>query len=286
MRFSDEGPRIRNVRSLFISDLHLGCKHSQAKKILKFLEAFNPEYLYLVGDIIDGRSLYRRWCWQPEFTDVLTQLFKLADQGTVVRYAIGNHDEFLRDRASLEKLESLGRLEIAEEFVHVTGDARQFLVIHGDRFDEIETSAVWVSKVASCMYEFLLTANKLWMQFVDKEASRQYSLSNRIKQSAKAVVKYISDFELKVIEYARQLDCHGAICGHIHTPTHSEIQGLTYCNTGDWVENCTALVELECGQLELVYVDRPASLSLKIPSLNRLNPEEFPQPVSAASSLV
>lgn len=253
------------VRSVFISDVHLGSRHSQADQLLNFLSRYQPEYLYLVGDIIDGRSLQRRWCWLPECTQVLSRLFELADRGTVVRYAIGNHDEFLRDSISLEELTALHSMEIAEEFLHVTSDQRQFLVIHGDRFDEVEQSAEWVSKLASIFYEGLLSANKFWACWRQLAKGSQFSLSARLKRGVKGIVKYISEFEGKVTQYAKQLKCHGVICGHIHTPVKTLIDGILYCNAGDWVENCSALVELQDGRLELIYFsDLPKELPSRI----------------------
>lgn len=286
--FRDSG----SVRSIFISDVHLGCRHSQAGPLLEFLERFQPEYLYLVGDIIDGRSLKRRWCWFPEFTSVLTCLLEMAAQGTVVRYTIGNHDEFLRDSSVLAELKSLEAIEISEEFVHITNDDKKFLVIHGDRFDHVEQSAEWVSQVASVAYESLLSANQIWSRCTGSGHRGEYTLSSRIKRAVKHVVKYISEFEHKVVHYAKKVGCHGVICGHIHTPVVTEISGLKYCNTGDWVENCSALIEWQDGQLELLYFDewhrpvrkKPQEQTARV----KLTSRERPQltPFSVQSSLM
>lgn len=241
------------VRSVFISDIHLGCQHSQADQLLQFLSLYRFEYLYLVGDIIDGRSLRRRWCWVPEFTSVLLRLLDLTRQGTIIRYAIGNHDDFLRHENSLQTLLNLDAFEIAEEFVHTTENNRRFLVLHGDRFDTIEQSAEWVSHAATVVYEALLSANLLWSRLSHFGHSRKYSLSAWIKSRTKLIVRYISEFEAKITAHARKKRCDGVICGHIHTPVTTVIDGLTYCNTGDWIENCTALLEHSDGRFELIY---------------------------------
>lgn len=245
----------QRVRSIFLSDIHLGCRHSQARSLVQFLNRYESEYLYLVGDIIDGRSLNRKWCWLPEFSELLHLLFERARDGTCVRYTIGNHDEFLRQPNPLLDLLLNNDLDVQDEFRHVTQDDRTFLVLHGDRFDSVEQSAPWVSKVATVLYESLLTANSTWNQLSRTRPHRQFSLSSRIKRSVKSVVKYISDFEKRLIEHARQNSANGVICGHIHTPFISDWQGVHYCNTGDWVENCTALIEQFDGSMQLHYFD-------------------------------
>lgn len=248
----------KTVRAIFLSDIHLGCKHSQAAQLLKFLKQVRPQYLYLVGDIIDGRSLRRRWCWTPEFTSLLLYLTDLARQGTQIRYAIGNHDDFLREENLLCQLDPFVSFEIAEEFVHTTHDERAYLVLHGDRFDIVEQSAGFVSKIASVFYEGLLSLNWLWSRLRKKPTAKQFSLSSQLKRRVKSMVKYISDYERRIVAYAKQLSCDGVICGHIHSPIKTQISGLEYCNTGDWVENCTALIEHTDGELELIYFDNAA----------------------------
>ncbi|MEW4488213.1 UDP-2,3-diacylglucosamine diphosphatase [Thalassoglobus sp. JC818] len=280
-----------SVRAMFLSDIHLGCRHSQAKKLLDFLSDYRPQYLYLIGDIIDGRSLRRKWRWAPELSEVLLRLMDLASQGTVIRYAVGNHDDFLRNQELRNQLSRFQMVEFAEEFVHQTIDEKKFLVIHGDRFDRIEQSAKWVSVVSSWVYEGLLTLNQAWSFLVNQQLFGEYSFSARVKRSVKSVVKYISEFEQKIADHAKKMGCEGVICGHIHTPVKTEIDGLTYCNTGDWVENCTALLEHHDGTLELKYgpSSRSEHLSTDIASTATqrplvLRPRPVPSGTRAAST--
>src|SRR5262245_54676482 len=139
------------LRSVFVSDLHLGCRYSQAEPLLAFLNSIQPQYLYLVGDIIDGWRLARRWHWRPEFSRTVARLLELGRSGTQVRFTPGNHDAFLREFA-----DDFGFLEIADSFVHEAADGRQFLVLHGDRFDDVELRAQWLSHLGAFAYDALL----------------------------------------------------------------------------------------------------------------------------------
>jgi UDP-2,3-diacylglucosamine pyrophosphatase LpxH len=242
----------RKVRSLFISDVHLGCRHSQAGQLLRFLKQYHPEYLYVVGDFIDGWKLKRRWRWQPEYDAILKHLLILRESGTKLFYAPGNHDDFLRP--FLEHLGVLRLVHVQDHFVHVTADRRRFLVTHGDQFDDIERNAPWLSLVSSIAYDGLLTANRLWNR-LRRHSGDPYAFSNAIKRRVKRLVQHVSEFEGRWVTSAREHQCHGIICGHIHAPRIAHIENLAYCNTGDWVENCSALVEYVNGDFELIRHD-------------------------------
>jgi len=244
------------LRTLFVSDVHLGSRNTRAPEFLAFLESVQPERIYIVGDFIDGWRLKRRWRWHAVYIRILQRLVELASQGTLVHYAPGNHDEFLRDY-----LHDFGLIKVADQFIHRTMDGRRFVVLHGDQFDAVENRARWLSVVGAMGYEGLVTANRL-VNWVRRQCQMEdCRFSSQMKIWAKHAVQFISDFEERLVCHAKELECQGVICGHIHVPRIDRFGDVTYCNTGDWVEHCSALIEHETGQLELVeWTERTAVL--------------------------
>lgn len=234
------------VRSLFVSDIHLGCKHAQAAEFLEMLERFEPRNLYVVGDFIDGWKLKRRWRWLPVYDRIFQRMMALKRSGTRLMYTPGNHDSFLRGF-----LANFGVIEIQDRFIHEAADGRRFVVTHGDQFDRVEQSCQWLSLVASYAYDVLLTAN-WWGNKLRGKKHDPYAFCGAIKRRVKRLVKHVSEFEQQLLDDARGADCDGIICGHVHAPRIAKIDEVAYLNTGDWVENCTALVEFEDGSFDLI----------------------------------
>lgn len=286
MNASHAGKR-RHVRSIFVSDIHLGCRHAHSREFLEFLDQYHPERIYIVGDFIDWWKLKKSHEWQQVFNDILARLYELSEQGVRVYYTPGNHDAFLRQFTW-----NFSFVKVADEFVIRLADGRRFLVTHGDKFDRVECAARWVSVLASFGYDALLSVNWLINRWRKSAAGGEYSFSNSVKRTVKQFVRYISDFEQRLADHARRQDCDGVICGHIHTPTTAEIFGIAYCNTGDWVENCTAFVEYDNGVLELIrYFDEdrcPAVLERdqRVPlfasdtDMPLMDDLDFPEPVA------
>jgi len=241
------------VRSIFVSDVHLGCRHAQADSFLRFLNQHHPPKLYLVGDFIDGCRLRRVWHWKPVYNQVLRRVFDLASNGTRVFYTPGNHDDFLRDF-----LDNFGVIQINDEFIHMSADGRRYLVIHGDQFDTVELRAHWLSLVGSFAYDMLLSSNYWLNAMLGRGKEHPYAFSAKVKHRVKRVVKHVSDYENLLSARARARRCDGMICGHIHMPTIQRREGIVYYNTGDWVENCTALVEFEDGLMQLIQFPHDA----------------------------
>jgi UDP-2,3-diacylglucosamine pyrophosphatase LpxH len=263
--------RNRRVRSLFVSDVHLGCRHAHVQEFLRFVRRQNPESLYIVGDFVDWWKLRKSHAWQQAFNDILARLYELSEQGTRIFYTPGNHDAFLRQYSW-----NFSFVKVADEFVVKLSDGRKFLVTHGDRFDRVECAAAWVSMLASVAYDGLLSLNRLVSWYRRTPRSGACAFSSAVKRTVKQAVRYISDFERRLAEHARRRDCSGVICGHIHTPAFAEIHGVQYCNTGDWVENCTAFVEYDDGVLELIhYLDEDGSAE---PSDAAICPEALASP--------
>jgi UDP-2,3-diacylglucosamine pyrophosphatase LpxH len=243
----EEGPSLR-FRAIFISDLHLGTPGCQAEQLLDFLRHTESRYLYLVGDIIDGWQLKRRWYWHQSHNDVVQKVLRKARKGTQVTYVAGNHDEAARQFLGL----AFGGIEIRAEAEHYTADGRRLLVIHGDLFDAVVQGAKWLAYFGDRLYMLSLKLNR-WFNHARASLGLPYwSLAQFLKQRVKNAVSYIGDFEAALAHEARKRAFDGVVCGHIHKAEIRDIGGILYCNDGDWVESLTALVELEDGELRII----------------------------------
>ena len=238
----------KTYRSIWISDVHLGTRNCQAAFLLEFLRLNESRFLYLVGDIIDGWQLKNSWYWEQSHNDVIQKILRKARKGTRVIYIPGNHDEFLRSYAVLK----FGGITLVSQTVHETADGRTFLVLHGDQFDSVVQNAKWLAHLGDHAYEFSLRINR-YLNAVRRKFGFQYwSLSAFLKQKVKNAVSFISTYEKTLAAAARRHNVDGVICGHIHKAEMRTIDGVLYCNSGDWVESCTALVEHLDGRLELI----------------------------------
>ena len=235
-------------RTIFISDIHLGTSGCQAKRLLEFLKATESDKLYLIGDIVDGWQLKRRWYWHQTHNDVVQAVLKKAKKGTKVIFVPGNHDESIRQFIGLD----FGGIKIRDELVHKTADGRKLLVLHGDRFDGVIACAKWLAYVGDSLYTLILKFNQYYNIWRARLGLPYWSLSQYLKLKVKNAVSYITSFEQALAAEARKKGLDGVICGHIHKPEIRDIDGILYCNDGDWVESLSALVEETSGQLRLV----------------------------------
>lgn len=239
---------VRHVRSIWISDVHLGTRGCQADLLLDFLRCHESDYLYLVGDIVDGWRLKRSWYWPQSHNDVVQKLLRRSRKGTKIFYIPGNHDESFRDFIGM----LFGGITILEDAIHTTADGRRFLVIHGNQFDVVVQYAKWAAHLGDKAYTGLLMVNT-WFNHVRRKLGFTYwSLSAYLKHRVKNAVEYIGDYEKALADEARRREVDGVICGHIHSAEIRPMEGVLYCNDGDWVESCTALVELASGELQIV----------------------------------
>jgi len=235
-------------RTIWISDVHLGSRGCSARYLLNFLRSSECEYLYLVGDIIDMWSMRRKAYWPQEHNNVVRTILGKAKHGTKVVYVPGNHDELLRDYHGM----TFGNVRITGQLVHTNADGRRLLVTHGDEFDSVVRCSRLASMIGSGVYDMLLVANR-WVNGLRRHFGFSYwSLAGFLKHKVKNAVQYISNFEEAVAHEAAKQGVDGVVCGHIHRAEITELRDILYCNCGDWVESCTALVEHNDGTLELM----------------------------------
>ncbi|MCB9948658.1 MAG: UDP-2,3-diacylglucosamine diphosphatase [Rhodospirillaceae bacterium] len=242
------GDDVQRYRTIWISDIHLGTKACKADFLLDFLRRTDSDTLYLVGDIIDGWRLKRHWYWPQAHNDVIQKLLRKARKGTRVVYLPGNHDEGARQFIGL----TFGGVEVREDCIHTTADGRRLLVIHGDQFDVVVRYAKWLAHIGDKAYVMLLACNTLFNELRRRLGFQYWSLSAYLKHKAKTAVEFIGRYEKALSEEARRRGVDGVVCGHVHTAQMMDMSGVLYSNDGDWVESCTALVEHESGELEIL----------------------------------
>jgi UDP-2,3-diacylglucosamine pyrophosphatase LpxH len=248
----------KHFRAIFISDVHLGTPGCQAEALLEFLRTHSSDTLYLVGDIIDGWQLRRRWYWPQAHNDVVQKLLRRARKGCRVVFVPGNHDEFARGFIG----HSFGGIEVVKETVHTTATGQKLWVIHGDHFDGVIQLAKWLAYLGDSMYELTLKLNRYLNHLRAKFGLPYWSLSAYLKLKVKKAVNFISDFEVAVASQAAKHGFQGVVCGHIHHAEIREINGIVYCNDGDWVESLTTLVEHMDGRLEILSFDEVNQMRL------------------------
>jgi UDP-2,3-diacylglucosamine pyrophosphatase LpxH len=238
-------------KTIFISDVHLGTKDCKAELLNNFLKNNDCETLYLVGDIIDGWKIQQnKWRWKQTHTNVVRRILGYAKRGTRVIYIAGNHDEFLRPMLPYNI--NLGNVEIYNQFEHIGVDGKHYLVTHGDLFDGITRLAPWIAFLGDKAYDVILSINTHYNHFRRRCGWGYWSLSKFLKARVKRAVDFIFRFEKNLSSYCKRKGYDGVICGHIHHAEIKEIEGVIYMNDGDWVESCSALVEHDNGQWEII----------------------------------
>jgi len=250
-----ETNKSKQVRALFISDVHLGMKTIKVDQLLDFLDCHDAETIYLVGDILDGWRLQKNWRWPECYNVLLQNLLQKAENGTRIVYLPGNHDEFLRDYLGTH----FGAIEVIDRTIHQAADGKQYLVIHGDQFDVVVLHAKWLAHLGDWAYNAALRLN-IGVNFVRRKLGFGYwSLSAWAKNKVKNAVSFIGRYEEALALEAKHSNVDGVICGHIHHADMHDHYGTRYINTGDWVESCTAIVEHHDGEFELIRWTEMAS---------------------------
>jgi UDP-2,3-diacylglucosamine pyrophosphatase LpxH len=254
--FSSSSPSIpekiterRHYRTIWISDVHLGTRGCNADKLIDFLDHVDSDTMYLVGDIIDGWRLKKKFYWPAAHNDVVWRILKRARRGARIVYIPGNHDEMFRQFAGL----NFGGVEVCRSAVHETADGRRLLVLHGDEFDAVMLSHRWLAYLGDAAYEFTMALNRGLNHARRAMGLPYWSLSKYAKSKVKNAVAFITKFEEVVAREAGARGVDGVVAGHIHAADIRTINGIAYYNDGDWVEGCTALVEHDDGRMEVLH---------------------------------
>jgi UDP-2,3-diacylglucosamine pyrophosphatase LpxH len=219
-----------------MSDLHLGMNNSNPKSILNFLNSIQTDLLILNGDIIDIDAIKRGSKWKNKHTKVLLKIIDLA-KTTKVIYIRGNHDDDIKHFYDAK----IGNIEFKNEHTITTDDNKKYLVLHGDQFENFGGNFKFFYHIGSILYDILLTANTYYNAIREKLNLPYHSISKVAKENVKNIMSFIFKFEIKAIEIASKKGYDGVICGHIHTPTIKKVSNIEYMNSGDWVENKTAI---------------------------------------------
>lgn len=238
-----------HYRSIFISDTHFGYPINRSDLLTNFLQHHTCDNLYLVGDIIDFWVLNDKCKWYKNDSLALREILKMKANKF---YIPGNHDEIVRDFLPID----LQGITFANELSYESVSGKRFLITHGDLFDSDQPGWQLLSHLGNEFYMFSLWVNKMIQKFREKAGLEPWSLALWLKQNVKGAVNYINKFENHLVAYCKKGGYDGVICGHIHTPVIRDMEGLIYCNTGDWVESCTALVEHFDGRFELIHWPR------------------------------
>jgi UDP-2,3-diacylglucosamine pyrophosphatase LpxH len=240
----------RAARTLFLSDIHLGFKRSRARELAAFLRGVDAECIVLAGDIVDHLNLSQKIFWNDEHTQVVRALLAKRRAGARLIYIPGNHDSDLSMVAEL----LAGQVEVHREWVHKTARGERLLVVHGDQFDsEMEHACPrWKAWLGNTLYDFTVMANDRINDVGRVMGRRYWPIAEKLKLSIEGSVRYIERFERIAAAYAAENGFDGILCGHIHRANLKHIGDTLYCNTGDWVESCSAMVEDTSGELRLV----------------------------------
>jgi len=238
------------VRSIFLSDIHLGTRACQAGRLLEFLKAYDCEHLFLVGDVIDlwamrSRGIY----WSEEQNTVVQKVLKRARHEVQVIFVPGNHDEAVREHIGT----SFGNIRVERDWMHTAADGKRYLLVHGDEFDQVTRYHKWLAHLGDSAYSVLVHIN-MWLSWVRRNLGipGYWSLAGFAKRQVKTALTFIFEFEEALARHARSRGADGVICGHIHAAAQREVDGIAYLNCGDWVDSCTAIVEHVNGRMELV----------------------------------
>lgn len=245
-----------NYKAIIVSDLHLGSKNSNAKNFLKFLDENTTELLILNGDIVDGWALKRGSKWKKQHTKVISRLLKISKKTKII-WIRGNHDEFLDEFIPI----TFSNIEIKENYIlkiyqHISNDvytSKNYFIFHGDIIDVFITKYKWLSKIGSVGYDLALWLNRIYNKYRSFRKLPYESISKKIKSGVKAATNYINDFENSAVKMAKKENCYGVICGHIHEPKNIQLPEGHYLNSGDWVENNSAIVLSEDNQFSIIF---------------------------------
>ena len=238
------------IRTLFISDVHLGSNKCQANKLLDVLKTYEFERLVIVGDFIDLTSLKKKFFWNNDHTTVIQKILRLSRKNIKVDYIIGNHDYYLRGLIEDQNI-NIGDIELCDDLIYQTIKGEKIYICHGDQFDGFVRLHPFLYGLGDWAYEMSFRINKTY-NFIRRIFKMEYwSLSSYLKGKVKNVISFINDFKILSVKKAQENNCDSIMIGHIHTPAIEKMSNINYYNTGDFCESCSYLIETLNGDIEL-----------------------------------
>ena len=246
---------MQKVKTLFISDVHLGTRKSQADKLLDVLKDYEFDNLIIIGDFIDLTSLKKKFYWNEDHSTVIQKVLRLSRKGVNVVYLLGNHDHFLRGLIKEEQFDiNLGNILICDEYKYETSKGEKIFICHGDQFDGFIRLHPFLYVLGDFAYELSFKINKIYNKLRRIFGLDYWSLSKYLKSKVKDAIAFVNDFKYLSIKKLKETNCDSIMIGHIHTPEIEKIdEGKFYYNTGDMVESCSYIIEDLDGNLKLLY---------------------------------
>jgi UDP-2,3-diacylglucosamine pyrophosphatase LpxH len=244
---------MKKVRTLFISDVHLGTKKCQADKLLEVFRTIEFENLIIVGDFIDLTSLKRKFYWKEEHSTVIQKILRMSRKGVKIKYIVGNHDYYLRGLIKENNI-NIGDIELCDYTYHQTFKGEMIYICHGDQFDGFIRLHPFLYILGDWAYEFSFKINTVYNKIRKIFGLQYWSLSKFLKSRVKDAISFINDFKTLAFKKIEEMECDSIMIGHIHTPAIEKIGNKTYYNSGDMVESCSYLIENLNGDIELHYI--------------------------------
>lgn len=244
---------MKKVRTLFISDVHLGTKKCQADKLLEVFRTVEFDNLIIVGDFIDLTALKRRFYWKQEHSTVIQKILRMSRKGIKVKYIIGNHDYYLRGLVKENNI-NIGDIELCDYTYYQTDKGEMIYICHGDQFDGFVRLHPFLYMLGDWAYEFSFKINAVYNKIRKLFGLQYWSLSKFLKSRVKDAISFINDFKKLALIQIQETSCNSIMIGHIHTPAIEKIEDKNYYNTGDFCESCSYMVETMDGDIELHYI--------------------------------
>ena len=244
----------KKIKTLFISDVHLGTKKSQAGKLLEVFKKYEFQQLVIVGDFIDLTALKRKFYWNEEHSTVIQKILRLSRKGVKVSYILGNHDFYLRGLIKESNI-TIGDIEIMDEMFYTTEKGEKIYICHGDQFDGFVRLHPFLYVIGDFAYELSFKINSAYNRIRKIFGLEYWSLSRFLKSKVKDAVSFINDFKRLSLMKISDLGCDSIMIGHIHTPAMEESDGKRYYNTGDFCESCSYMIEDLDGCIKLIHVE-------------------------------
>ena len=241
------------IKTLFISDIHLGTKKSQADKLLDVFKKYDFESLIIIGDFIDLTALKKNFFWKEEHSTVIQKILKMSRADTNIIYLLGNHDHFLRALIKEEMNINLGNILICDEYKYETSKGEKIFICHGDQFDGFIRLHPFLYVLGDFAYELSFKINTVYNKCRRVFGLDYWSLSKYLKSKVKDAIAFVNDFKYLSIKKLQETDCDSIMIGHIHTPAIEKIGDKNYYNTGDFCESCSFLYEDLDGNIKLLY---------------------------------